>query len=54
MNYRVLRDCIIKGARAKSGDVIVLDDKTANEMMAHRHSSQSQLAWIGFLLSGQR
>ena len=34
MNYRVLRDCIIKGARAKSGDVIALDDKTANEMMA--------------------
>jgi hypothetical protein len=34
MNYRVLRDCIIKGARAKSGDVISLDDRVAKEMMA--------------------
>jgi hypothetical protein len=34
MTYRVLRDCIINGARAKLGDVIALDDKTAREMMA--------------------
>jgi len=34
MHYRVIRDCIIKGARAKAGTVIALDQKIANEMMA--------------------
>lgn len=34
MNYRVLRDCMINGAKARAGDVIVLDQKTADQMMA--------------------
>lgn len=34
MNYRVLRDCRINGAAVKAGDVIALDDSTANKMMA--------------------
>jgi len=34
MNYRVLRDCIISGAKARAGDVIALSDSLANQMMA--------------------
>ena len=34
MNYRVIRDCRISGAPARVGDIIFLDDKTANELMA--------------------
>ena len=34
MNYRVIRDCRISGAPARVGDIIVLDEKTARELMA--------------------
>lgn len=34
MNYRVIRDCRISGASARVGDIIFLDDKTANELMS--------------------
>lgn len=34
MNYRVLRDCIISGAKARAGDVIAMDDSLADQMMA--------------------
>lgn len=34
MNYRVLRDCMIEGAKARAGDVIALNDSMANKLMA--------------------
>lgn len=34
MHYRVLRDCIISGAKARAGDIVALNDSLANEMMA--------------------
>ncbi len=34
MHYRVIRDCIIGGAKVRSGDVIALDQRMADQMMA--------------------
>lgn len=34
MNYRVLRDCMIQGAKARAGDVIAVSDSMANQLMA--------------------
>ena len=34
MNYRVIRDCMVNGEKARSGDVLVISDALAKQLMA--------------------
>lgn len=34
MKYRVIRDCMINGAKARNGDVLVISDALAKQLMA--------------------
>ena len=34
MKYRILRDCMISGAKVRAGDSIYLDDSAANTLMS--------------------